>query len=79
MVSVTLSIPEETREQMKRFSEINWSGFVRKAIESKAERLAWKEQMLQKLESEKESDKLALEIGDEIKKGMWKKYKKEGW
>ena len=79
MVSITLSIPQEVREQMKRFPEVNWSGFVRTSVESKVRQLSWKENMLKKLESEKEFDAKALEIGDRIKEGMWKKYKKEGW
>jgi len=79
MVSITLSVPKEVREQMKKFPEINWSGFVRASIEAKAKRLIWKEQMLKQLESEKGFDKHALEIGDNIKKGMWKEYKAEDW
>ena len=79
MVSITLSVPESVREQMKKFPEINWSGFVRASIEEKTKRLLWKEQMLKQLESEKESDELALKIGDKIKEGMWKRYKAEGW
>ena len=79
MVSITLSVPEEVREQMKRFREVNWSGFVRSAIESKVEKLSWKEKMLKKLGSEKEFDAMALEIGDKIKEGMWKRYTKKGW
>jgi len=79
MVSITLSIPKEIREQMKEFPEVNWSGFVRTSIESKVKQLSWKESMLKKLESEKEFDITALKIGDKIKEGMWKKYKKEGW
>ena len=64
---------------MKQFPEVNWSGFIRAAIESKVKRLAWKEQMLQQLESEKPFDKLALEIGGKIKQGVWERYKQEGW
>ena len=79
MPSITLSVPEKTRELMKRFPEINWSALVRLAIESKAKRLAWKEHMLQQLESEREFNDVALEIGDKIKQGMWKRYKEEGW
>ena len=79
MVSITLSVPKEVREQMKKFPEINWSGFIRGSIESKVKRLSWKEEMLQKLESEKEFDTFALKIGDKIKEDMWKRYKKEGW
>ena len=79
MVSITLSVPENIRKQMKEFPEINWSGFVRKAIESKIERLAWKQRMLQQLESEKEYDEEALRIGDKIKEGVWKRHKEKGW
>ena len=79
MPSITLSVPEKTRELMKRFPEINWSALVRLTIESKAKRLAWKEHMLQQLDSEREFDELALEIGDKIKQGMWERYKEEGW
>ncbi len=79
MVSITLSVPKEVREQMKQFPEINWSGFVRASVESKVKQLSWKENMLKKLESEKEFDALALKIGGKIKEGMWKKYKKAGW
>jgi len=79
MVSITLSIPEDVREQMKRFSEINWSRFVRVSIEEKVKKLSWKEQMLQQLKSEGEYDKLAIEIGDKIKQGVWKRHKQKGW
>ena len=64
---------------MKQFPEINWSGFVRTAIELKAEKLLWKEQMLQQLESEQPFDKIALKIGDKIKARVWERYKQEGW
>ena len=79
MVSITLSVPKEVREKMKRFPEVNWSGFVRMSIESEVKRLSWKEEMLKKLESEKKFDAVALEIGGKVKDGMWKRYKKEGW
>ena len=79
MVSITLSVPKEVREKMKRFPEVNWSGFVRVSIESEVKRLSWKEEMLKKLEGEKKFDAVALEIGGKVKDGMWKRYKKEGW
>ncbi len=79
MVSVTLSVPKETRELMSKFPEVNWSGFVRKCIEQRTVRLAWKEEMLVKLKQEEKFEERALEIGDKIKEGMWEQYKKEGW
>lgn len=61
MVSVTLSIPKETKGMMKKFSEINWSGFIRKSIEEKAKQLSWKEDMLKKLKKEASFDNWAVE------------------
>jgi len=53
MVSITLSVPAEIKAMMDHFAEINWSGFVRTAIEDKTKQLSWKEEMLAKLNSEK--------------------------
>jgi hypothetical protein len=39
MPNVTLSIPEELHEKMKRHSEIRWSEVVRKSISEKIEDL----------------------------------------
>lgn len=79
MVNITLSIPEELKKIMGEFPEINWSGLVRLSITEKIKQLIWKKNMLQQLESEKEFDEIALEIGGKIKEGMWKRYKKKGW
>lgn len=79
MVSITLSVPAEVKQKMEQFPEMNWSGFVRVSIMSKVKQLSWKEEMLKKLELEKEFDAKALEIGDKIKEGMWKRYRKKGW
>ncbi|HIG94170.1 MAG: hypothetical protein QT05_C0039G0012 [archaeon GW2011_AR13] len=78
MVSITLSIPEEVREQMKRFSEINWSAFVRSCIESKAKELAWKQEMLEKLNSPEEQEliKWSVELGRKAKEERLKDLKK---
>ncbi|MFH1053132.1 MAG: hypothetical protein V1740_01830 [Candidatus Woesearchaeota archaeon] len=66
MVSITLSVPEETRQIMKKFPEMNWSGFIRKTIEEKAKALSWKEEMLKQWEKEKP---LAEELVAMIRKG----------
>ena len=79
MSNITISIPDELKKKIEAFPEINWSGFLKKYIESKVERLVWKESMLKQLESEKEFDEIALEIGDKIKRGVWNRLRKEGW
>ena len=54
MVSITFSIPEETRKIMREFPEINWTHIVRSSIEEKAKKLALKKELLKRLEKEKE-------------------------
>lgn len=39
MTNITLSINDETYIKMKKYSEIKWSEYVRKAIESRIEEL----------------------------------------
>ena len=79
MVSITLSVPEKTREQMKMFSDINWSAFVRSCIESKANQLAWKQEMLAKIKEEKESGftDWSIEMGNKLNKGISERLKKK--
>lgn len=77
MVSITLSVPEEVKHKMDRFSEINWSGFVRKSIEQKTSELSWKEKMLKKLKQDKEFEDWCIEMGRKVNKGIAKRLKKE--
>lgn len=66
---------------MKKFSDVNWSAFVRSCIESKTKQLSWKQEMLAKLKEEDESGftEESIRIGRKIKEGMWKRYKEKGW
>ena len=65
---------------MKKFPEMNWSGFVRVCIESKAKQLAWKREMLAKLKQENESGftDWSIEMGLKVNKGLAERLKKEG-
>ena len=69
MVSITLSVPDEVRELMKRFPEVNWSGLVRKMIVEKAKALNIKEKMINDLGREKEFNSWAVEV---VRKGRKK-------
>ena len=62
---------------MNKFSEINWSGFVRVSIEQKAKQLSWKEEMLRKLEHDKEFEDWAIEMGSKVNAGITRRLKKE--
>ena len=79
MVSITLSIPSKIREEMKQFPNVNWSGFVRTCIESKAKQLVWKQKMLAKLKEEEESGftDWTVKVGRKLKKDIAKKLKSD--
>ena len=62
---------------MKKFSEINWSGLVRKAIIEEAERLKLREELLKELEGEKEFNEWAVRLGKIAKKGRLKRLMKD--
>jgi hypothetical protein len=62
MVSMTISVPEEVRELMKKFPEVNWSGLVRQCITQKAKQLAIKEELLNQFKKEKEFNEWAVDL-----------------
>lgn len=66
MVSITISVPEEVRETMKKFPEVNWSALVRKVITERAKQLAVKEELLRQLKKEKEFGEWSVDL---IRKG----------
>jgi hypothetical protein len=71
MVSITLAVPEDVKERMDKFPEMNWSGFVRKTVEDKVNELTWKEELLKKLGKEKAFEDWAVGLGKESKKGRF--------
>lgn len=67
VVSITVSVPLEVKLQMDNFSEINWSGLIRKTIIEKTKELTWKEEMLKKLGKEKDFEDWTIEMGRKLK------------
>ena len=78
MVSVTLSVPQEVKEKMEKFPEVNWSGFIRRAIEDKTKEMSWKEKLFKKLEDEKDLDDWAVKLQRASRKGRYEELKKKG-
>lgn len=77
MVNITLSIPEEMKEKMEQFPEINWSGLIRKLLLEKINHLVWKEEMLKQLKKEEDFDNWAVEMGRNLKSKRLKELKKK--
>lgn len=66
MVSITLSVPDETRRLMKEHPEVNWSALIRKIIEEKTKNLSLKEKMKSKLKEEDRFNDWAVKL---VRKG----------
>ena len=78
MVSITLSIPEETKRKMTKFQEVNWSGFVRKSVEEKVKELSLREEMLRDLEKESEVIEWAVNLQRKARESRFKELKRKG-
>lgn len=78
MVSITVSVPEETKKLMKKFEEMNWSGFVKKAIERKAGQLKKLEALQKQLEGEQDVTDWAVKLQRASRSGRLKQLKKKG-
>ena len=73
MVNVTLSVPEELHDIMKRHPEIKWSEVARQAMWEYAKKL----ELLDELANRSTlSEQDSLKIGEIIKKGVAKRYSK---
>lgn len=73
MVNMTLAIPEDLHEIMKKHSDIKWSEVARRALRDYAEKLDKLDRMLQ---DSKLTEADAEELDHTIKKSMAKKYRK---
>lgn len=72
MVSITLSVPEEVKEEMDSFIDVNWSAVAREAIKNKL-------QLLNKFREFTKNSKLtetdALELGRKVNRAVAARYK----
>jgi len=79
MVSITLSVPEETRKLMKRHEEMNWSGFVRRTIENKVKKLEEWEKLKKKFhDEEKEISNWSVKLQKASRSGRLEALKSKG-
>lgn len=74
MPNMTLAIPDELRNKMERFPEMNWSEVARQAITEKVRILSEMDRLLSK-STLTEDD--ALILGRKINKRAWLKHQKK--
>ncbi len=78
MVSITLSVPDKTKDLMDQFPEMNWSGFVRKSIEEKVHKLAKLEELKKQLEKEQDIVDWSVKLQRASRSGRLEQLKKKG-
>ncbi len=72
MVSITLAVPEELKNEMDKYPDTNWSAVAREAIKT---RIIMLEKFKQFSKDSQLTEKDALEMGRKANKSMAKKYK----
>jgi len=74
MPTITLAIPEDMKQQMDEFKEMNWSEVAREAIRQKLTQLVILKTITAK---SKLTERDALELGKKINKSMHERFKKD--
>ena len=72
MVSITLSVPNELKQEMEKFPEINWSEVARQAIKTK---IVFLEKMNELFGKSELTEEKAKELGKKVTKEVMKKLK----
>lgn len=73
MGTLSVSVPDDLRDQMVKLEEINWSAVARKAFEEKVREVEFLRKIAQK---SKLTDKDAEEIATKINKSVAQKFKR---
>ena len=71
MTNMTLAVPEELHNIMKKHKDVKWSEVAREAIWQKARKLELMDKLLAK---SKLTEQDALEIGRKVNKGIAKRH-----
>ncbi len=72
MANLTLSVPDELYEELKKHPEIRWSEVARQALAKKVEDLRRLDALLNNSElSESDVERL----GRKVKEGVWKRHR----
>lgn len=74
MASVTLTISDDVKAELKKFSWINWSEVARESYLKKLKRDEAFKRFDEILENSEMTDELASKLGDELKKRVAKRH-----
>lgn len=71
MVNITLSIPEDLKEDLKKHEEVNWSSVIRKALQEYLKKIEIVEAIAQKSKlTQKDADEIARKVNSSVAKKL---------
>ena len=76
MPTVTLTVPDEIKGEIKRFSWVNWSELAREALEREELLKEHLEEFSRIVSKSKMTEADALKLAKEVKKALHERYKK---
>jgi len=77
-VSITISIDEKSRQEMQKFSWINWSEVARNILLDRLKKQEELEKLKSLLENSKLSEEDIIELSKKARKGRFKELRKKG-
>ncbi len=78
MATITLAVSDETRRKMKQYDEMNWSAFIRKQIERKANEIESLEKLRAQAQSETSVATFAVDLQRSHRSGRLAELRKKG-
>ena len=76
MPTVTLTLPDSVKSELKRFSWVNWSEVAREELAREEKLREAFEQFREIVSKSKFTEKDALELGRKVKESLHERYKK---
>ena len=77
-MSITISIDEKSRQEMQKFSWINWSEVARNILLDRLKKQEELEKLKSLLENSKLSEEDIIELSKKARKGRFKELRKKG-
>jgi len=74
MANMTLSVPDDFKKKMDKFSWLNWSDIARDAFAKRMKQLELLERLENDFSKSELSDKDCIELGRKLREDIWKKY-----
>jgi hypothetical protein len=73
MATVTLTVSDDIKSELKRFSWINWSEVAREEVMRQEKRARLFEELKELTKDSTLTDKDCLKLGKLVKKGIWQR------